>query len=292
MENKTGAFRKPKVYFSQVSNTALRDINLSLKAKGLYSLIRSYITIEDFTLYKTTLKKQCKEGEEAFESTWKELKTKGYLIQYKSKGNKGTYEYEYELLDIADIELATKIHGSQNAKTCETKKESQPIHIGKTGGVDNIPSGKLGGYNNTDLTNTDLIEDDDDTNTHKIIILYTGNFKKTTTTEATLKELATTYSSAVVLDIVGRMVELKNDGSEIKVPIRYLKNSLEKEVKPKKDKVPKRTTPKNKDVKKTNFDNFDPREKSDRYAYLEEQCLLQQASDEEKREFAELRGEY
>ena len=34
---KNGKFRKKKVYFTQVSNVAIRDKNLSLKAKGLYA---------------------------------------------------------------------------------------------------------------------------------------------------------------------------------------------------------------------------------------------------------------
>ena len=94
----TGAFRKKKVYFSQISNTALRDENLSLKAKGLYALIQSYITIEGFTLYKDMLSRQCIDGETAFRSAWKELKSKGYLIQEKTNTGKG-WVYEYELLD-------------------------------------------------------------------------------------------------------------------------------------------------------------------------------------------------
>ena len=84
MENKSGAFRKKKVYFSQVSNSALRDINLSLKAKGLYLLIQSYITIPDFILWKTTLIKECKEKTDSFNGAWKELKDNGYLIQRKT----------------------------------------------------------------------------------------------------------------------------------------------------------------------------------------------------------------
>src|SRR3712207_8652195 len=95
-----GAFRKKKVYFTQVSNNAIRDNELSLKAKGLYALIQSYITIEDFTLYKSHLKKQCVEGEKAFENTWKELKDKGYLIQYRLQDFKTKhFYYEYELLE-------------------------------------------------------------------------------------------------------------------------------------------------------------------------------------------------
>lgn len=39
----------------------------------------------------------------------------------------------------------------------------------------------------------------------------------------------------------------------------------------------------------TKFNNFEPRNKSARYLYLEEQCLLGQATEEERREFDEMR---
>lgn len=41
----------------------------------------------------------------------------------------------------------------------------------------------------------------------------------------------------------------------------------------------------------TKFNNFEPRKKSERYAYLEEQCLLGQATTEERREFDEMRNQ-
>ena len=144
MGNNNGRFRKKKIYFTQVSNVALRDTNLSLKAKGLYSLIQSYITIEDFTLYKTTLLKDCAEGKKAFESAWKELKDSGYLIQYRLQGEKGKFYYEYELLDEPQIE-----------------ETSQSIHIPKREVVDNGVCGKRvtakgGIYNNTNINNTNI----------------------------------------------------------------------------------------------------------------------------------------
>lgn len=105
MENNNGSFRRKQSPFSQVSNIALRDENLSLKAKGLYSLIQSYITIPDFILYKNTLLKKCKEGRDGFNTAWKELKTNGYLIQYKIKLDNGTYTYEYELTDYPCTEI-------------------------------------------------------------------------------------------------------------------------------------------------------------------------------------------
>ena len=140
-----GAFRKRKVYFTQVSNNALRDENLSLKAKGLYALIQSYITIEDFTLYKSTLKKQCLEGEKAFESTWKELKDKGYLVQYKLQDEvTKQFYYEYDLLEVAEIQVSED-------KSQNPKKEG----VAKVGSG-NGRSAKRGVYNNTDSNNTDL----------------------------------------------------------------------------------------------------------------------------------------
>lgn len=128
--NKNGSFKPKRIYFSQVSNTALRDNNLSLKSKGLYALIQSYITIENFTLYKNTLKKNCCEGNKAFESAWKELKDKGYLIQERHQNTDGTFYYLYDLLDV-------------------------PIHTPKKEGTVKGVYGKQGIYSNNDFINTD-----------------------------------------------------------------------------------------------------------------------------------------
>ena len=83
-----GKFRKKRVNFSMVSNEILRDNSISLKAKGLYSLIQSYVTLENFTLYKGFLMSCCAEGRKAFDSAWNELKTSGYLVQYRLQDEK------------------------------------------------------------------------------------------------------------------------------------------------------------------------------------------------------------
>lgn len=166
--NKNGVFRKKRVYFTQVSNNALRDNTLSLKAKGLYALIQSYLTIEDFTLYKKFLFSNCQEGESAFENAWKELKNKGYLIQYRLQDPETKcFYYEYELLDEKNVELAKEIHSKQNRKSKEekththkttgmdkkTKKTSKAI-TQKIGGMAFRGDGKDGVYNNTIKNNT------------------------------------------------------------------------------------------------------------------------------------------
>lgn len=138
--NKEGSFKKKRVKFSQVSNEVLRNNALSLKAKGLYSLIQSYITLDNFILYKTTLKKQCKEGDKAFESGWQELKDSGYLIQEKHCDSKGHFYYIYDLLDEVD----------------HTPKKDEVDHTPKKEGVDNAGVDKGGSISNTNLNNTDF----------------------------------------------------------------------------------------------------------------------------------------
>lgn len=102
MDDRGGKFRQKKTNFSMVSNEILRNTHISLKAKGLYALIQSYITLDNFTLYKGFLQSHCLEGKKAFESAWKELKDAGYLVQYRMKDSKNQFYYEYELLDVAD----------------------------------------------------------------------------------------------------------------------------------------------------------------------------------------------
>lgn len=95
--NENGSFRC-KQGFTITGNTLTRDGSISLKAKGLYLLIMSYITYPDKILTKQFLFKQCKEGEKCFDSAWNELKEAGYLKSYFMPSKKG-WKTEYELLD-------------------------------------------------------------------------------------------------------------------------------------------------------------------------------------------------
>lgn len=133
----SGRIRKKKRAFTQVSNAAMRDPNLSLKAKGLYALINSYIDIPDFELYKGFLMKQCMEGKAAFQSSWDELKKAGYLIQHQVR-NGNRFTYEYELLD-------TPNDNSQHTDFQDT--ENEDAHFEDTQ--------NQGDINNTESTNTD-----------------------------------------------------------------------------------------------------------------------------------------
>jgi hypothetical protein len=124
--NLSGKFRHRKINFTQVSNSALQNPNLSLKAKGLYSLIQSLNSKPNYDLYKWSLKKQCKEGEKAFNSAWKELKDNGYLKVYRiPSGDKNQFKYEYDLLDEADKDTPALINLNKNGEIANQKLTEQ-----------------------------------------------------------------------------------------------------------------------------------------------------------------------
>lgn len=145
--NSVGRFRKKRVNFAMVSNEAIRNENLSLKAKGLYALIQSYITIEDFTLYKSFLLSQCKEGKKSFETAWKELKDNGYLVQYRMQDAKTKHFFwEYELLDVVEPV-------PQNGSMAQKPVSQKGVYgKGNTWQTDDMPNG--GDINNIEPNNT------------------------------------------------------------------------------------------------------------------------------------------
>lgn len=172
MNIKNGRFRKRKIYFTQVSNAAIRDNKLSLKAKGLYSIIQSYITIEDFILYKNTLRAVCSEGETAFDNTWKELKAKGYLIQYRMKSKTGTFYYEYDLLDHPDLELAQKYNNSKITTFEEEleKSEEDKNKVSENSKNDTYSGAKI------DVNNDYYVDEEEkDDRNNQILEQITGN---------------------------------------------------------------------------------------------------------------------
>lgn len=176
---RSGQIRKKRKSFAQVSNAALMDQNLSLKAKGLYALIESLISIPDFTLYKSTLCNYSKEGNSAFESAWKELKNAGYLVQEKIQTHEG-FIYEYDLLDTPEEKNTAK-----ESDCCSNSPTPRFSISGESTPGEPIPGnpthGKLGGYNNTKTNNTNKnnsINNNITNNTNNIVDAHTPSIEE------------------------------------------------------------------------------------------------------------------
>ena len=79
------------------TNEYLFDSNLSLKAKGLLSML---ININpNINSIVDTIKKQTKNGQESIKTTIDELIKNNYLKKIKTRDTKGYFVYNYEVYD-------------------------------------------------------------------------------------------------------------------------------------------------------------------------------------------------
>lgn len=117
--------------FTVMSNTHLKDTNLSLKAKGLQSVMLALS--EDWEYSIQGLVSICKEQETAITSTLNELKEFGYVRvekKYPTKENGGRIEYIYNIYEnpTQDIEkqdlenLGVECQGIENQAQLNTNK--------------------------------------------------------------------------------------------------------------------------------------------------------------------------
>ena len=95
--------------YTIMSNCHLREKNMSLKAKGLLSVMLSLPESWDYSI--KGLISLCKENESAIHSTLKELKEFGYLIVDKlmpDETNSGRIEYVYNIFEIPHQNTETR----------------------------------------------------------------------------------------------------------------------------------------------------------------------------------------
>lgn len=138
--------------YTVMSNTHLRDKNLSLKAKGLLSVMLSLPPAWDYSI--EGLCAICKEKETSVQSALKELKTYGYLIvtkKYPNETTSGRFEYIYDVFEEPQKQEGEK-QGVENQGVEILPVEKQ--------GVEN--QGQLNTYKlNTNLLSTDILNKED-----------------------------------------------------------------------------------------------------------------------------------
>lgn len=100
---------KSKGNYTPMSNRHLRDINLSLKAKGLLSLMLSLPENWDYSA--KGLATLCREGRDSIESGLKELEREGYLLRERIRSPNGCFSYI--LYDIYEEPLAKDKRSAQ-----------------------------------------------------------------------------------------------------------------------------------------------------------------------------------
>ena len=84
--------------YTTIYNEVLRDRTLSLEAKGLFAVIKSFIGLPGFALSKRRLGYACSDSSYLLNAAWKELKQKGYLQHYFSQAENGAFCHVYNLM--------------------------------------------------------------------------------------------------------------------------------------------------------------------------------------------------
>lgn len=84
--------KKDKDY-TVMNNYHFRDTNLSLRAKGLLSLMLSLPNDWNFSI--NGLCKICNESRTTISNTLKELRDKSYIVVFEVRDGNGKFNYEY-----------------------------------------------------------------------------------------------------------------------------------------------------------------------------------------------------
>lgn len=98
--------------YTVLSNYHLRDKNLSLKAKGLLTMMLSLPDEWDYSV--SGLVAICKESKTAIQNTLKELEECGYLVRTRIHDEKGRIDYIYDIFE--------KAHSPQTENLCTVNR--------------------------------------------------------------------------------------------------------------------------------------------------------------------------
>ena len=126
--------------YSVMSNIHLKDLNLSLKAKGLLSLMLALPDDWDYSVKGLT--KICKEEETAIENALGELKKYNYLVVTKKLPNEtlsGRIEYEYNIFECPQ---EVEIQGVEKQRVENLPPENHPQINTKIQNTNNINNKK------------------------------------------------------------------------------------------------------------------------------------------------------
>lgn len=132
--------------YTVMSNTHFREKEMSLKAKGLLSLMLSLPDDWDYSI--SGLVSICKENESAIKSTLNELKTHGYLSIIKKmpgETESGRIEYEYNIYEKPQLR-----NESEKQEARKQDVENLPVEILDIEFQDVENQGQL----NTNISNT------------------------------------------------------------------------------------------------------------------------------------------
>ena len=131
--------------YTVISNVHLRDKRISLKAKGLLTLMLSLPDDWDYSV--DGLCAICKENKTAIQSALKELETYRYLKRTRERNSKGQFECIYEIFEVPQEDSAPNDfseNSGEDATLCPPVAEKpKPKSRGENSEAENQPPNTL-----------------------------------------------------------------------------------------------------------------------------------------------------
>lgn len=109
--------------YTVMSNHHLRNKDMSLKAKGLMSLMLSLPPAWDYSI--GGLVSICKESHTSIRSALKELEENKYLVRERKNNEKGYFVYEYTLYEMPEPYIGNQHAASQHTENGHTENRRQ-----------------------------------------------------------------------------------------------------------------------------------------------------------------------
>lgn len=110
--------------YTVMSNHHLRNANLSLKAKGLLSMMLSLP--EDWNYTTRGLAKICKEGVDAIGAALRELEGAGYIVRHQRRDKSGRItDTEYVIYEQPQPDMSQPDTASPDTENPDTEKPAE-----------------------------------------------------------------------------------------------------------------------------------------------------------------------
>lgn len=130
--------------YTTISNFHLRDNNLSLKAKGLLSMMFSLPSNWDYSV--RGLEKICKESKNTINEILHELESNNYLIRKRIYTNGKISDWEYNIFEKNDLHPKNQDIENQDIGFWDNNKYTKELNNNSSNNINNDINNKL--YNN------------------------------------------------------------------------------------------------------------------------------------------------
>lgn len=116
--------KEPTKNFTLIPENILLSATLSLTAKGLYMMIRSYATFAGFVITKDYFYKKSGMYYKTFDRAWKELQTAGFLAAHQHRSPSGKFIYTYEMPELENVSQSEACTSAEQKEAMQDKPKT------------------------------------------------------------------------------------------------------------------------------------------------------------------------